>query len=87
MRKKSIKFDQAIQIGFMVYGYAKLIMLQFYFDVIDYYIDRSDYTLMQMDTGRVNTHTHTHTPTHTHTHTHVMRGESKHHIEIVTLTL
>jgi hypothetical protein len=33
-----------------VYNLAKLRMLQFYYDCIDKYVDRSDYQILQMDT-------------------------------------
>lgn len=50
-KKKTIKYNLPIQIGFFVYSYAKLKMLQFFYDVIDKYIDRSNYHLLGMDTG------------------------------------
>ena len=39
-----------MQIGFVVYQYAKLKMLQFYFDFLDKYLDRSDFQYCEMDT-------------------------------------
>ena len=33
-----------------MYQLAKLRMLQFYYDFLDYYLDRRDYKLIQMDT-------------------------------------
>lgn len=39
-----------IQLGFFVLQYAKLRMLQFYYDFLDQYIDRSDFEFMEMDT-------------------------------------
>lgn len=39
------------QIGFFVYLYAKLRMLQFYFDFMDKYLDRRDFQYCEMDTG------------------------------------
>ena len=39
-----------MQIGFFVYQYAKLRMLQFYFDFMDKYLDRSDFQYCEMDT-------------------------------------
>ena len=48
--KKVIKLDLPIQVGFFVYQYAKLRMLQFYFDFIDKYLDRSDFQYCEMDT-------------------------------------
>jgi len=37
--KETVKLDLPLQIGFFVYGYAKLRMLQFYYDFLDYYLD------------------------------------------------
>ena len=48
--KTSIKMNLPIQIGFFVYQYAKRRMLEFYFDFIDKYIDRSDFEYCEMDT-------------------------------------
>ena len=48
--KKTIKMDLPIQIGFFVYGYAKLRMLSFYYDFVDRFIDRSNYQYCSMDT-------------------------------------
>ena len=42
--------DLPLQIGVAVYNLAKLRMLQFYYDCIDKYVDRSDYQILQMDT-------------------------------------
>ena len=39
-----------MQIGFFVYQYAKLRMLQFYFDFMDKYLDRSNFKYCEMDT-------------------------------------
>ena len=39
-----------MQIGFFVYQYAKLRMLQFYFDFMDKYLDPSDFQYCEMDT-------------------------------------
>ena len=50
-KKKSIRHNLPIQIGFFVYQYAKLRMLAFLFDVIDEFINREDYCLLEMDTG------------------------------------
>ena len=46
----TITYDLPIQIGFMVYQYAKLKMLMFYYDVHIKYIDRRDLQLCEMDT-------------------------------------
>ena len=48
--KTSIKINLPIQIGFFVYQYAKRRMLEFYFDFMDKYIDRSDFEYCEMDT-------------------------------------
>ena len=50
-KKKSIKYNLPVQIGFFVYQYAKLRMLAFFYDVIDEFISREDYCLLEMDTG------------------------------------
>lgn len=50
MAKKKIVHNMPIQLGFFVLQYAKLRMLQFYYDFLDQYIDRSDFELMEMDT-------------------------------------
>jgi hypothetical protein len=42
--------DLPLQIGVAVYHLAKLRMLQFYYNFIDTYIDRSDFELLEMDT-------------------------------------
>ena len=48
LQPKSVNNNLPIQIGFMVYQYAKLKM--FTFDFLDRCIDRWDYALCQMDT-------------------------------------
>ena len=50
MSPGKIVWDLPMQIGFFVYQYAKLRMLEFYYDFIDRYIDRSDFELIEMDT-------------------------------------
>ncbi|XP_072019713.1 uncharacterized protein [Amphiura filiformis] len=50
LAKTKIRHDLPIQIGFFVYQYAKVRVLQFYYDCLDVYIDRSDFELVQMDT-------------------------------------
>lgn len=53
--KKRINLNLPIQIGFFVYQYAKLRMLQFYYDFMDRYLERSnfDYVLMDTDSAYV----------------------------------
>ena len=48
--KKKLKMNLPIQIGFFVYQYAKLRMLQFYYNCVDHFLDRSNYELLEMDT-------------------------------------
>jgi hypothetical protein len=48
--KREICMDLPLQIGVAVYHLAKLRMLQFYYNFIDKYIDRSDFEVCQMDT-------------------------------------
>ena len=48
--KREIRMNLPLQIGVAVYHLAKLRMLQFYYDFIDKYIDRSDFELLEMDT-------------------------------------
>lgn len=50
LAKKTIREDLPIQIGFFVYQYAKLRMLQFYYDFLDVFIDRSNFEYVEMDT-------------------------------------
>ena len=46
----SITYDLPVQIGFMVYQYAKLKMLAFYYDFLLKFIDKKDFELCEMDT-------------------------------------
>ena len=50
MAKKNIKLDLPIQLGYFVLQYAKLRMLEFYFDFMDVYVDRTDFEYCEMDT-------------------------------------
>ena len=50
LNKKSITFGLPLQIAFMFYQYAKLRMLQFYYDFLDYYIERPLFQYSEMDT-------------------------------------
>ena len=47
---KQVCFDLPIQIGYMVYQYAKLKMLAFYYDFLLKFIDRKDFEMCEMDT-------------------------------------
>ena len=48
--KQSIVWNLPHQIGFFVYQYAKLKMLQFYHDCLCVYFDQTDFELIEMDT-------------------------------------
>ena len=48
--KKQVVHNLPVQIGFFVYAYAKLRMLEFIFDCLDKFVCRADYQLMEMDT-------------------------------------
>ncbi|XP_068714490.1 uncharacterized protein [Montipora foliosa] len=50
MAKSTIKYNLPQQIAFCVYQYAKLRMLEFYYDFLDQHLDRKDFQLMEMDT-------------------------------------
>ncbi len=50
LNKKTIRLDLPLHIGFFVYQYAKLKMLQFHYQFLDKFVDRRDYQLCEMDT-------------------------------------
>ena len=50
MLEKKIKCDLPIQIGFFVFTYAKLRMLEFYYHCIHAFQDRRDFQYLEMDT-------------------------------------
>ena len=50
MSPDKIVWDLPMQIGFFVYQYAKLRMLEFYYDFILKFIDKEDFELSEMDT-------------------------------------
>ena len=50
LAKSNINFDIPIQLAYMVLKYAKLRMLQFYFDYSHIYAERKDFELIEMDT-------------------------------------
>ena len=50
MAKKKIVMDLPIQLGYFILQFAKLKMLEFNYDFLDVYVDRSDYMLLEMDT-------------------------------------
>ena len=50
LRKDKLTIKNPFQVGIVVYQLAKLRMLQFYYGFLDFYIDRRDFELIQMDT-------------------------------------
>ena len=50
LRKPKIEITRPFQVGIVVYQLAKLRMLQFYYEFLDFYFDRRDFELIQMDT-------------------------------------
>ena len=50
LNKTTIDMNLPIQIGCAVYQLAKLRMLEFYYDFIDYYVERKDFEMLEMDT-------------------------------------
>ena len=48
--KKTINYNLPLQIGCMVYQHAKQRMLEFYYDFMDKFFDRSDWEYCEMDT-------------------------------------
>ena len=49
-RKEKVTINRPFQIGIVAYQLAKLRMLQLYYGCLDYFIDRRDFELIQMDT-------------------------------------
>ena len=50
MAKHRIKLDLPIQLGFFILQYAKVRMLEFYYDFMDVFVDRADFEYCEMDT-------------------------------------
>ena len=48
--KKKINLDLPIHLGVFILNYAKLQMLEFYYDFLDYYLPREDFHMLEMDT-------------------------------------
>ena len=48
--KKTIRLDLPVQIGCFVYQYAKLRMLEFYYDFMNLFVDLSDFQYCAVDT-------------------------------------
>lgn len=50
LRKPKVTINRPFQVGIAVYQLAKLRMLEFYYNFLDYCLDRRDFELIQMDT-------------------------------------
>jgi hypothetical protein len=50
LKKRKIYNNNPIHVSIAIYQLAKLRMLQFYYDFMDFYIDRSDFQYQEMDT-------------------------------------
>ena len=50
MAKKMIRLNLPLHIGFFVYQYAKLRMLEFYYDFLLKFVHPSDFQMCEMDT-------------------------------------
>lgn len=50
LRKPKVTISRPFQVGIAVYQLAKLRMLEFYYNFLDYYLDRRDFELIQMGT-------------------------------------
>ncbi|XP_033729708.1 uncharacterized protein LOC117318890 [Pecten maximus] len=48
--KRTITYDLPIQLGYFILQYAKLRMLEYYYDFMDVFVDRSDFAYCEMDT-------------------------------------
>ena len=48
--KQSICYDLPLYLVFLVFGYAKLVLLRFYFEFLDHFFSRRDFALIQCDT-------------------------------------
>ena len=47
--KENLDINLPIQIGYCILQYAKLCMLQFYYDYLEVYVDRTDFVYCEMD--------------------------------------
>ena len=49
--KKKINLDLPIHISVFILNYAKLCMLEFYYDFLDHYLSCEDFQILDMDTN------------------------------------
>ena len=47
--KKKINLDLPIHLGVFILNYAKLRMLEFYYNFLDYYLPHEDFEVLKMD--------------------------------------
>ena len=48
--KKKINLDLPVHLGVVILNYAKLRMLEFYYEFLGYYLPREDFEVFEMDT-------------------------------------
>ena len=48
--KQKLNLDLPIHLGVFILNYAKLCMLEFYYDFLDHYLCREDFEMVEMDT-------------------------------------
>ena len=48
--EKKINLDLPVHLGVFILNYAKLRMLELYYDILDYYLHREDFEVLEMDT-------------------------------------
>ena len=48
--KQKINLDLPIHLSVFILNFAKLRMLEFYYDFLDYYLPREDFEMVEMDT-------------------------------------
>ena len=53
-RKRQVNIMRPYRCGITVYQLAKFCMLEFYYDLVDNYLNRRDFELIQMDTGSLS---------------------------------
>ena len=53
--KNKITLDLPIYLGYFILQYAKLRMLEWYYDFLDKFVERDDFEYIEMDTGKYGT--------------------------------
>lgn len=54
MAKKKVKLNLPVLVAFFVYSYAKLRILEFYYDFLDRVLPREAFEMIEMDTGELH---------------------------------